>query len=571
MNLEDKINRLNKELLKIKKGLKDWEHNFYKKYQKKPTLDDIKARPKVERVYKDYNVKKRQLKTMNNSQTINSQSQPLTYYDTFSQPLERDPFYTSSSQENTYMDSPKSTYSPSSSSMTLSPTHQRQRRSSQASIEYIRSPSHKLSRIKYIDHQQQLPSTMNPFHHILEEGENEKELSSLSTIDKQSYKRKLIFDEEQVENDENEKRQKIKERKSKDLSISTHHSKKLTEDASFWLSPSSATTTTSSTSPSSLPLTLESPLLLKKENEKDNNDTCNNNEKGNKKIDTFFSSTSISTNASSSSNTQNNNNNNNKSNSLFSSNTNQPSKKKKKRKNAALEQKIFGHLIWKPRDTQTNETKVMILDNNNNDTVIPDTNSKDGKENEFMSSSSSSSSTSTSPQSTTNTTIDHHHPTSLLNHSSSSIISITNNMNNKENNHYNDEKMNTMNDDNDNDVDDINHTATSTLTLDNLIITERKLDPFRNYDPSLFAWDDPDFIVTPGFFSSVRARSTIMAPMMKDDPSRYERVLNALKNNTLGEVVRKQEDEDEDLDEDLKRFIHEHSITTTNTTNTSFA
>ncbi|KAI9306148.1 hypothetical protein BJ944DRAFT_55163 [Cunninghamella echinulata] len=540
MDSEDKIKRLNNELLKIKKGLKDWEHNFYKKYQKKPTIDDIKERPRVEKVYKDYNTKKRQLRNINShhqqQQHFDSQSQPLSYYDSFSQPQ---PLL----QENMYL------HSPTSSATSQSPTHHNQRRSSQASIEYIRSPSHKLSRIKYIEHQQ-LPSTTNPFN----------------TNTKQSQKRKLDGHTTTANNDN--------ENDNSNDNNNAERLKRLTDDASFWLTPSSTTTTSGhqeslSTTSSSF---MNKLTLQNEDDEGKEKDIKDHHKESQATIDLLFSDSQSSSQQQNNNNNNNNNNsnsNNTQSSSLFSSDSNQLHKKKKKKKNIALEQKLFGHLIWKPRDTQNNNNELKIKENQDNATHVTLNNTKEEKENNRIIHSQQStdelmhsSSTSTSPQSlsptlisaTTSMIIDNdnhnqHTDTSSSLSSSSSITTTIVNQHEKNNRITSTTTTTIMN----------NHREDGNiLALENLIITERQLDPFRNYDPSLFAWDDPDFIVTPGLFSSVKARSTIMSPMMKDDPTRYRRVLDALNNGTLGEK-RREEDEDGGLEDDLKQFISEYS------------
>lgn len=43
----DQATSLQHELLKIKKGLKDWEYTFFKRHERKPTIKDIQDRPKV--------------------------------------------------------------------------------------------------------------------------------------------------------------------------------------------------------------------------------------------------------------------------------------------------------------------------------------------------------------------------------------------------------------------------------------------------------------------------------------------------------------------------------------------
>ncbi|KAI8332488.1 hypothetical protein BC941DRAFT_436830 [Chlamydoabsidia padenii] len=325
----DKTKSLQNELLKIKKGLKDWEYTFFKSHQRKPTIKDIQERPKVERVYKDYNKKKKQLRQLSATIVPDTLSQPVLY---------------------------DSQSSPSSS-------QQKRRRSSQASVEYIRSPSHRLSRMKYVDHLER-PATPLDFGS-----------SSSQTTDQVSQKSNT--------NDED----------------------------SFWLGSSQ------SSSQNSL---------------------------------------------------------------LFMDDTN----KRRKKKNTALEQRLFGHLIWKPTDTLSPALKA------EKDTLPPPDNDP--------------------------------------------LVD----------NPLVDDLPSTHDDDDDDDDD---------LTVKGLIITERELDPFRHFDPTLVNQLQGD-LVMPGLFASSRARSTIMVPMMKDDVERHQRIMEAIRLGTLGE--RRQDD---GPDQDLKQFMEENT------------
>lgn len=87
-------------------------------------------------------------------------------------------------------------------------------------------------------------------------------------------------------------------------------------------------------------------------------------------------------------------------------------------------------------------------------------------------------------------------------------------------------------------------------------IVNHEINPFRNYDPSLFQWEDPTFSVGPGFFS--KASSCYLLPML-NEPSRRDRVLRKLAKGTLGEVLPENQSMEEDLDEDMRQFITQHS------------
>ncbi|KAG2213021.1 hypothetical protein INT47_011170 [Mucor saturninus] len=87
-------------------------------------------------------------------------------------------------------------------------------------------------------------------------------------------------------------------------------------------------------------------------------------------------------------------------------------------------------------------------------------------------------------------------------------------------------------------------------------IVNHEVNPFRNYDPSLFQWEDPSFSVGPGFFA--KASSCYLLPML-NEPSRRDRVLRKLEKGTLGEVLPENQSMEEDLDEDMRQFITQHS------------
>ncbi|KAI8371564.1 uncharacterized protein BYT42DRAFT_616649 [Radiomyces spectabilis] len=56
------VKELQKEMIRVRKHLKDWEHYFEIKHKHKPTVENIAERPKVEKVYKEYNRLKKQFK-----------------------------------------------------------------------------------------------------------------------------------------------------------------------------------------------------------------------------------------------------------------------------------------------------------------------------------------------------------------------------------------------------------------------------------------------------------------------------------------------------------------------------
>ncbi|KAI8078664.1 uncharacterized protein BX664DRAFT_362239 [Halteromyces radiatus] len=425
----EQTQRLQKELLKIKKGLKSWEYEFFKKHQRKPTVKDIQERPRVERVYKDYNTKKKQLRLLA-VDPIDSQSQPVSIFDSQSQ-----------HQENVS--------SPSSTNVLLSPSNKR-RRGSHGSVEYIRSPSHRLSRMKYIDHLHQPTTTSLDF---------ESRLSKTTTSNTSTT-------EDTV---------------SSTTTTTTSLTKNTLEEDLFWLGPSQESiissqpqnsvmiSTSSSSSSSAAPST--------KEEEQENGQS---QLEASSQVSSFLS-------------------------------TDSSNRKKKKKKNTALEHKLFGHLIWKPRDTLSPALKAE-------------------KE-------------STSQPTTPNTTTEDLHGQTPTTTSSSTSTSSTAMMSAVTEETIHD-------DDKDSQIDG--------LAMEGLVIAERQLDPFRHFDPSLKEdMEDPDMFVMPGLFTSVRARSTVMAPMMMDDPERHTRILEALRNGTLGE--KRYQQEDQDLDDDVKQFIAENT------------
>lgn len=98
--------------------------------------------------------------------------------------------------------------------------------------------------------------------------------------------------------------------------------------------------------------------------------------------------------------------------------------------------------------------------------------------------------------------------------------------------------------------------------MEGIEIVNHEVNPFRNYDPSLFHWDDPTFSVGPGFFSS-KACTSFMIPILKDS-ARRERVLKKLAKGTLGEVLAENQAMEEDLDEEMREFITNNTISDPN-------
>lgn len=85
-------------------------------------------------------------------------------------------------------------------------------------------------------------------------------------------------------------------------------------------------------------------------------------------------------------------------------------------------------------------------------------------------------------------------------------------------------------------------------------IVNHEFDPFKNYDPSLFHWQDPSFSIGPGFFSQVTSSIPIL-----NDPKRRSRVLYKLEKGTLGEVHEENKRMEEEISEDLRAFIAANS------------
>lgn len=92
--------------------------------------------------------------------------------------------------------------------------------------------------------------------------------------------------------------------------------------------------------------------------------------------------------------------------------------------------------------------------------------------------------------------------------------------------------------------------------MEDIEIENHQINPFRNYDPSLFRWEDPSFSVGPGFFS--KASTCYLLPMLNES-TRRDRVLRKLEKGTLGEVLQENQNMEEDLSEDMRQFITEHS------------
>ncbi|CAO3597704.1 unnamed protein product [Absidia cylindrospora] len=362
------------------------------------------------------------------------------------------------SQDTTKAFSPLS----SSNSQPLSPS-QKRRRGSHASVEYIRLPSHRLSRMKYVDHIER-PTTSLDFGASM----------------------------------------------NNNTTSTTSNSSATTMDAdSFWLSGSQQDSPRPSTGTTSGDTTTPTPDQENGSSQLDSTSSFDSNTPSPFLLADNSNSKTMTTTSSSSAGTSRN-----------------TSVKKKKKKNAALEQKLFGHLIWKPRDTlspalkaerdsqpttPTTETEKMSLE----DTTTPSPSIDDSTPTVSPASSSTTPTTTTSMQ-----------------------------------------------------EDDIPSTSTGPvvddLKIDGLIIAEHERDPFRLFDPSLRTHlRDPDSFVMPGLFASARARSTIMVPMMDDDDGRHKRILDALQRGTLGE--RRQDNDDDgdhdnkDMDNDLRRFIEENT------------
>lgn len=92
--------------------------------------------------------------------------------------------------------------------------------------------------------------------------------------------------------------------------------------------------------------------------------------------------------------------------------------------------------------------------------------------------------------------------------------------------------------------------------MEGIEIINHEVNPFRNYDPSLFHWEDPSFSVGPGFFS--KASSCYLVPML-NEPTRRDRVLRKLEKGTLGEVLQENQNMEEELDDDMRQFISKYS------------
>lgn len=108
----------------------------------------------------------------------------------------------------------------------------------------------------------------------------------------------------------------------------------------------------------------------------------------------------------------------------------------------------------------------------------------------------------------------------------------------------------------------INQTTTSLMDISDdegddmngIEIVNHEENPFRNYDPSLFRWEDPTFSVGPGFFGSSKACTSFMVPIL-NEPSRRDRILKKIEKGTLGEVLEENQAIEDALDEEIRQFI----------------
>ncbi|CEP09762.1 hypothetical protein [Parasitella parasitica] len=90
-------------------------------------------------------------------------------------------------------------------------------------------------------------------------------------------------------------------------------------------------------------------------------------------------------------------------------------------------------------------------------------------------------------------------------------------------------------------------------------VVNHEENPFRNYDPSLFHWEDPTFSVGPGFFGSSKACPSFMVPIL-NEPARRDRILKKIEKGTLGEVLAENQAIEDELDKEIRQFISLHNI-----------
>lgn len=95
--------------------------------------------------------------------------------------------------------------------------------------------------------------------------------------------------------------------------------------------------------------------------------------------------------------------------------------------------------------------------------------------------------------------------------------------------------------------------------MNGIEIVNHEENPFRNYDPSLFNWDDPTFSVGPGFFGSAKTCTSFMVPIL-NEPSRRDRILRKMEKGTLGEVTEENQAIEDELAEEIRQFIGLHNI-----------
>ncbi|CAO3631863.1 unnamed protein product [Mucor fragilis] len=95
--------------------------------------------------------------------------------------------------------------------------------------------------------------------------------------------------------------------------------------------------------------------------------------------------------------------------------------------------------------------------------------------------------------------------------------------------------------------------------MNGIKIVNHEENPFKNYDPSLFNWDDPTFSVGPGFFGSAKACTSYMVPIL-NEPSRRDRILRKMEKGTLGEVTEENQAIEDELAEEIRQFISLHNI-----------
>ncbi|ORX53552.1 hypothetical protein DM01DRAFT_1383576 [Hesseltinella vesiculosa] len=175
--------------------------------------------------------------------------------------------------------------------------------------------------------------------------------------------------------------------------------------------------------------------------------------------------------------------------------------KRRKKKNVALEQKLIGHLMWKPRDTLSAALKA-----ERDSQQAPE---KDAHEE------------------TSGSQLKASMPTAPPRYASSLEIGGLSIANHQDNH--------------------LRHYHPSLFqSAQSLGLTKDGNDD-----------DDDDDLFMPGMFSSVDARTTLMTPMLEKDPDRYCRVVSAMKQGTLG--VPRPDDEDVDMDDDLQQFITENT------------